>query len=156
MYGCRATLTVPVNEADGGAFPECLSPTGPPVLKGTHAHSAIQSHANEDKNQTLKSSTSRTLRHRVGEVVCREVTLTNILFQLQRQSQSSVSSGIKRTHDALNSIKDQNPRLAVDAAGSDSPEYIKYSKNTSERVIKLHDVVQDPLAPPKFRQKKVW
>jgi len=136
LYGCRTTLPTDVN-ADSGAFPELCLTVCPVVLIRNMEVGTKQSHEIAPINSNLTSSHSATVQGRV-----------------KRRSQISVVSGVKRTHDALNFIGKQNPGLVIDAGATNSSEYVKYSKNTSERVIKLHEVAQDPLSPPKFRQKK--
>lgn len=138
LYG-RSRRTLPsvfdVRDSDSGVYPE-ESSTSDLEFTGT---SPIEK----------KLSTSATAS-----------TQSISVFQpqrLQRQSQSAIIKGIKRTSEALLAHGNQRTRAQNNSDNACSVEYFKYTATegtTQQRIIKLHSAAQDPLEPSKIRQKK--
>jgi len=83
---------------------------------------------------------------------------------MERPSEEEVAETTARTKAALENlvntkIKAANPKYVSDTKRHES--YMRYTPGgpgadgTSQRIIKMVDVVEDPLEPPKFKHKKV-
>ena len=88
-------------------------------------------------------------------------------LDLARPSEEEVAATKKNTQDALTAlvsgaVKAQNPK-AVKGTKRDDPTYVRYTPSNQmgdtapkqERIVKIVGRQQDPMAPPKFKHKKI-
>lgn len=81
-------------------------------------------------------------------------------IDVSKPSQQEVDECTARTKIALETVLNKKLGRGKASSSSASPTFIKYKSSnmlnntTSERIIKIVDVKQDPMAPPKFKQKK--
>jgi len=150
-YGNRTLHTVSSFTSDGGSFPELRtrsSSTDPidSASQKRHFDLAIGSNIHD---ASLQSQIPKVRQSS-------EFFLSLTHNQLRRQLSGAVAADIRRTVDAISSRDPSNCELA----GSTAPKYFKYSKSGGERataqsrVIKLHEVVSDPLEPAHVKLKK--
>lgn len=80
--------------------------------------------------------------------------------EMERPSEDEVSNTTARTQAALQKlvsgkIKASNPKNVTSQVSN--ANYIRYTPNddSKQRLIKMVDVVEDPLEPPRFKAKKI-
>lgn len=136
-YGNRTLHTVSSCTSDGGSFPELRARTSSTDPIGS-------------------TSQKRHFALAIGSNI-HDASLQSQIPKLRRQLSGAVAADIRRTVDAISSRDPSNGELA----GSTAPKYFKYSKSGGEqaaaqsRVIKLHEVVSDPLEPAHIKLKKM-
>ena len=150
-YGNRTLHTVSSCTSDGGSFPELrarTSSTDPIGSTSQKRHFALAIGSN------IHDASLQSQIPKVRQSPPNSFSLTH--NQLRRQLSGAVAADIRRTVDAISSRDPSNCELA----GSTAPKYFKYSKSGGEqaaaqsRVIKLHEVVSDPLEPAHIKLKK--
>ncbi|KAH3686518.1 hypothetical protein WICPIJ_002496 [Wickerhamomyces pijperi] len=83
-------------------------------------------------------------------------------IRIPRPSQEEIDATTERTKKALDVILQEKLGKVSSSNNKAQPEFIRYNSTnvlsnngaTSSRLIKIIDVKQDPMAPPKFKQKK--
>ena len=93
-------------------------------------------------------------------------SLHMVVFQaLEIPSGKDTQTALDRTKSAISAKIDKRSTTSAPMSSIRTPEseYFKYTPSTqvgpqpgaAERLIKMHNVQNDPLEPPKFRHKKV-
>ncbi|KAM0746284.1 hypothetical protein T439DRAFT_319297 [Meredithblackwellia eburnea MCA 4105] len=154
---------------DGGAYPECHVAQYPLELgrKKTQAGNTLALQVDSDGN--VRYDAIATQGHRSGTTVQSQFKdlipmahRTDIKDQLmERPSEEEVQNTAERTKAALDKlvsgkIKAAQPKNVPETGGATS--YVRYTPNQGDgkqRIIKMVEVVEDPLEPPKFKGKKV-
>lgn len=80
-------------------------------------------------------------------------------ISLQKPSEEQILECTERTRKALDNVL--QAKLGTLKKDKSKPDYVRYTSSnilndapTSSRIIKIIDKQQDPMAPPKFKQKK--
>mmetsp|Transcript_9525 Transcript_9525/g.11055 ORF Transcript_9525/g.11055 Transcript_9525/m.11055 type:complete len:590 (+) Transcript_9525:98-1867(+) len=182
-YGSRKGFKPkkPEDFGDGGAYPEIHLAQYPLGMgkadnSGSGPESSIvqvttdaQGNLNYDAivKQGANASAKKTIHTSHDELMPKLHTISN--DALQRPDDEEIEATKARTAKALGTIVDKKTAAAHQSKGSmvknsTAPTYIKYTPSqrgeafnsgAEHRVIRMSEVVSDPLDPPKFRHKKV-
>ncbi|KAK4051673.1 mRNA splicing protein [Microbotryomycetes sp. JL221] len=156
---------------DGGSYPECHVAQYPLEMGRKNKSSNGNTLALQvDADGNVRYDAIAQQGHRDGRVVQSAFKdlvpmahRTDIKDQtMQRPTEEDVQATADRTKAALEKlvqgkIKAAQPKNVETTAGQTT--YMRYTPNTgagtSQRIIKMTEVVEDPLEPPKFKGKKV-
>ncbi|KAK9894155.1 hypothetical protein P389DRAFT_163221 [Cystobasidium minutum MCA 4210] len=153
---------------DGGAYPECHRAQYPLELgrKRTTNSNTLPLQVNEDgkiRYEAIAQQGHREGRHVQASFkalvpLAKRTDVKNA--EMERPSEDEVANTTARTQAALQKllngkIKAANPKNVPSSVANTN--YVRYTPNddSKQRLIKMVDVVEDPLEPPRFKAKKI-
>ncbi|KAL4077226.1 SKIP/SNW domain-containing protein [Scleroderma yunnanense] len=161
---------------DGGSYPECHVAQYPLNLgkKKTQAGNTLALQVDSEGNVRYDAIAHQGQRH--GKVIqsqfkdlvplAHRKDLNDDQRNLDRPSEEEVQATTERTRQALEKlvtgkIKVAQPKNVPDSTGKTT--YVRYTPgqqgsgdgSLKQRIIKMSEVVEDPLEPPRFKHKKI-
>ncbi|CDZ97267.1 pre-mrna-processing protein 45 [Phaffia rhodozyma] len=164
----------PEDFADGGAYPECPVAQYPLDLGRKKGGSGNTLALQVDSDGNVNYGAIAQQGQREGKNVqssfkdlvpiAQRTDLSTTDRSLERPSEEEVMNTAERTRLALEKlsntkIKAAQPSRVADSQGNTS--YVRYtpaqqgSSNANQRIIKMTEVVEDPLQPARFKAKKI-
>ncbi|KAF8559749.1 hypothetical protein OG21DRAFT_1594559 [Imleria badia] len=169
--------TSPEDFGDGGAYPECHVAQYPLNLgkKKTQAGNTLALQVDSAGNVRYDAIAHQ--GQRAGKIIQSQFKdlvplshrkdITDDQRSMERPSEEEVQATAERTRQALEKlvtgkIKAAQPKNVPDAAGKTT--YVRYTPGQQQggdggalkqRIIKMSEVVEDPLEPPRFKHKKI-
>ncbi|EJD53168.1 pre-mRNA-processing protein 45 [Auricularia subglabra TFB-10046 SS5] len=176
-YGQRRSWrpSAPEDFGDGGAYPECHVAQYPIDMgrKKTQAGNTLALQVDADGN--VRYDAIATQGHAKGRIVQsqfkdlvplhKRTDLDDEQRGMDRPSEDEVQATADRTRTALEKltnakIKAAQPKNVPDTKGKSS--FIRYTPgqqgdggHLKQRIIKMTEVIEDPLEPPRFKHKKI-
>ncbi|KAI9460028.1 pre-mRNA-processing protein 45 [Russula earlei] len=159
---------------DGGAFPECHVAQYPLDMGRKKASSGNTLALQVDSEGNVRYDAIAHQGHRHGKLVqsqfkdlvplAHRKDLDDEARSMERPSDEEVQATAERTRAALEKItngkiKAAQPKSVPDSQGKTS--FIRYTPGQQsggalqQRIIKMTEVVEDPLEPPRFKHKKI-
>ncbi|KAI0314651.1 pre-mRNA-processing protein 45 [Amylostereum chailletii] len=159
---------------DGGAFPECHVAQYPLEMGRKKASSGNTLALQVDSEGNVRYDAIAQQGQRAGKIVQSQFKDLVPLFyrkdlddsqrEMARPSEEEVQSTTEKTRAALEKItngkiKAAQPKNVPDSQGKTS--FIRYTPGQQsggalqQRIIKMTEVVEDPLEPPRFKHKKI-
>ncbi|KZT69814.1 pre-mRNA-processing protein 45 [Daedalea quercina L-15889] len=167
--------TSPDDFGDGGAYPECHVAQYPLGMGKKKASSGNTLALQVDAEGNVRYDAIAQQGQRPGKIVqsqfkdlvplAHRKDLDESVRQLERPSEDEVQATTEKTRAALEKlvngkIKAAQPKNVPDSQGKTS--FIRYtpgqqggSDSLKQRIIKMTEVVEDPLEPPRFKHKKI-
>ncbi|TFY60078.1 hypothetical protein EVJ58_g5374 [Rhodofomes roseus] len=167
--------TSPDDFGDGGAYPECHVAQYPQGMGKKKASSGNTLALQVDAEGNVRYDAIAQQGQRAGKIVqsqfkdlvplAHRKDLDDTARQLERPSDDEVQATTDKTRAALEKlvngkIKAAQPKNVPDSQGKTA--FIRYtpgqqggSDGLKQRIIKMTDVVEDPLEPPRFKHKKI-
>ncbi|PFH54229.1 hypothetical protein AMATHDRAFT_53102 [Amanita thiersii Skay4041] len=161
--------------SDGGAYPECHVAQYPLEMGKKKASSGNTLALQVDSEGNVRYDAIAHQGQREGKIVQSQFKdLVPLAYRkdldakdmsMERPSEEEVQETAERTKAALEKlvngkIKAAQPKNVPDSQGKTS--FIRYtpgqqngSKGLQQRIIKMTEVVEDPLEPPRFKHKKI-
>ncbi|KIK97518.1 hypothetical protein PAXRUDRAFT_24608 [Paxillus rubicundulus Ve08.2h10] len=178
-YGRRKGWRPSLQEdfGDGGSYPECHVAQYPLNLgkKKTQAGNTLALQVDSEGNVRYDAiahqgqRASKIVQSQFKDLVplSHRKDLADEQRSMERPSEEDVQATAERTRQALEKlvtgkIKAAQPKNIPDAVGKSS--YVRYTPGQQgggdggalkQRIIKMSDVVEDPLEPPRFKHKKI-
>ncbi|KAH0830741.1 pre-mRNA-processing protein 45 [Lanmaoa asiatica] len=168
--------TSPEDFGDGGAYPECHVAQYPLNLgkKKTQAGNTLALQVDSEGNVRYDAIAHQ--GQRAGKVIQSQFKdlvplshrkdITDDQRSMERPSEEEVQATAERTRQALEKlvtgkIKAAQPKNVPGAVGKTT--YVRYTPGQQQggdgalkqRIIKMSEVVEDPLEPPRFKHKKI-
>ncbi|KAG8217691.1 pre-mRNA-processing protein 45 [Butyriboletus roseoflavus] len=169
--------TSPEEFGDGGAYPECHVAQYPLNLgkKKTQAGNTLALQVDSEGNVRYDAIAHQ--GQRTGKIVQSQFKdlvplshrkdITDNQRSMERPSEEEVQTTAERTRQALEKlvtgkIKAAQPKNVPDGVGKTT--YVRYTPGQQQggdggalkqRIIKMSEVVEDPLEPPRFKYKKI-
>ncbi|KAF7791336.1 hypothetical protein EIP86_002350 [Pleurotus ostreatoroseus] len=160
---------------DGGAFPECHVAQYPLEMGKKKASSGNTLALQVDSEGNVRYDAIAHQGQRAGKIIqsqfkdlvplAHRKDLDELERQMERPSEDEVQATTDKTRAALEKlvngkIKAAQPKNVPDAHGKTS--FIRYTPGQQngadglkQRIIKMTEVVEDPLEPPRFKHKKI-
>ncbi|THH12012.1 hypothetical protein EW145_g280 [Phellinidium pouzarii] len=160
---------------DGGAYPECHVAQYPLEMGKKKASSGNTLALQVDSEGNVRYDAIARQGQREGKFIqsqfkdlvplAHRTDLDDAARSMERPSEEEVQATAERTRQALEKlvtgkIKAAQPKNVPDAQGKTS--FIRYTpgqqgsgEGLKQRIIKMTEVVEDPLEPPRFKHKKI-
>ncbi|KAG8712375.1 mRNA splicing protein [Ceratobasidium sp. 395] len=160
--------------ADGGAYPECHVAQYPLDMGKAKANPGNTLALQVDSEGNVRYDSIAQQGHRDGRRVqsqfkdlvplAHRTDLDDEARSMERPSEEEVQDTADRTRAALEKlvhgkIKAAQPKHVPDAGGKST--FVRYTPsqqngdNMKQRIIKISEVVEDPMEPPRFKHKKI-